>query len=117
MPGLESQLGGRQSIVVWLLSPVSDDAARVPGLILLPTGLSWMILAIAVDNSLDPGRVCKIDIENHREELTDAGTVVAKCRYRSHMIRTRAVCQEFSELICCRAVTNESETHESTRRL
>ena len=59
-----------------------------------------MILAIAVDNSFDPGRVCEIDIEHNGEELTDAGAVVAKCRYRSHMIRTRAVCQEFSELIC-----------------
>ena len=53
--GFVSYFGGRQSIVVRLLSPVSDDAARVPGLILLPTNLSWMILAIAVDNSLDPG--------------------------------------------------------------
>ena len=63
-----------------------------------------MILAIAVDNSLDPGRVCKIDIENHRKELTDAGAVVAKCRYRSHMIRARAISQKCSKLICCTAI-------------
>ena len=63
-----------------------------------------MILAIAVDNSLDPGRVCKIDIENHRKELTDAGTVVAKSSYRSHMIRTRAISEKCSKLIRCKAI-------------
>ena len=63
-----------------------------------------MILAIAVDNSLDPGRVSEIDIEQTGKELTDASTVVAECRYRAHMLPTRTVCQEFSELICCRAV-------------
>ena len=64
-------LRGRQSIVVWLLGPESDDAARVPGLILLPASLRWMILAVAVDNSLDPGGVCEIDIEHNGKELTD----------------------------------------------
>ena len=63
-----------------------------------------VILAIAVDNSLDPGRVSEIDIEQNGKELTDAGAVVAKCRYRAHMLRTRTVCQEFSELIRRRAV-------------
>ena len=62
-----------------------------------------MILAIAVDNSLDPGRVSEIDIEQNEEELTDAGAVIAKCRYRSHMLRTRAVSQKCSELVRCTA--------------
>ena len=63
-----------------------------------------MILAIAVDNSFDPGRVCEIDIEHNGEELSDAGTVIAKCRYRPHMIRTRAVSQKCSELVRCTAI-------------
>ena len=63
-----------------------------------------MILAIAVDSSLDPGRVCEIDIEHNGKELTDAGTVIAKCRYRPHMIRTRAVSQKCSELVRCTAI-------------
>ena len=44
-----------------------------------------MILAIAVDNSLDPGRVSEIDIEQNGTELTDASTVAAECRYRAHI--------------------------------
>ena len=63
-----------------------------------------MILGIAIDNSLDPGRVCEIDTEHNGEELSDAGAVIAKCRYRPHMLRTRAVSQKCSELVRCTAI-------------
>ena len=53
--GLMSKVGGRQSIVVGLLSAEVNDAAEISALIGGPARLSRLILAIAVDNGLDPG--------------------------------------------------------------
>ena len=81
----------------------TDDAARVPGLILLPSGLRWMILAIAVDDSLDPGSICEIEIEQYGKEFDDARAVVAESSNHPYILRLRTSSQELSELICCRA--------------